>query len=162
MICYHQSFVTSFIDRTTGITLSIVLNGITGFWLFVMVYEVRKLWKLKTLVESLLDIVVLMTTFGSIVCLIIHFYISHSLNTILSYFYFLQLSLEIGDFAVIFAWVNLVFHLQIFPIFERLKNFSVAVSGILLKLITGFSMPLLVGFGLFFFFEIPTRIQPLV
>ena len=115
-----------------------------------MVYDVINVWKLKTKLESVLDILVLLTTFGSIVSLFIHFYINHSLETSLNDFYYLKLALEIGDFAVLAAWINLVFHLQIFPLFEQVKNFCLSVSWILLKLIIGFSLPLLVGFGLFF------------
>ena len=129
--------------------MSIALNSITGVLFIAMVYQVIKLRKLKTKFESVLDILVLLTTFGSIASLLMHFYINHSLNTSLNNFYYLQLSLEIGDFAVLLAWINLVFHLQIFPLFEQVRNFSLSVSWILIKLITGFSLPILVGFGLF-------------
>ena len=115
-----------------------------------MLYQVKTLWKLKDKVEKILDFLVFLTTLGSITFLIIHFIVNYIFKTSHKNFYYLQTSLEIGDFSVLFAWLNLVFYWQIFPIYKQVKNFTLSVSWILLKLISGFSLPILVGFGLFF------------
>ena len=124
-----------------------VINGVL---ICVMLYQVKTLWKLKDKVEKILDFLVFLTTVGSITFLVIHFIVNYVLETSPKNFYYLQTSLEIGDFSVLFAGLNLVFYFQIFPIYKQVKNFTLSVSWILLKLISGFSLPILVGFGLFF------------
>ena len=103
-------------------------------------------WKYVRSLENASDCLVILTTLISLIFLAIHF-ISFDLRD----FYYLQLGLEIGDFAVLFAWFNMLFHLaSTFPLVGNIIYFALSVSLILFNLILLYALPLLLGFGFFF------------
>ena len=96
--------------------------------------------------ENICDLIVLSTTLSSLITLTIHFSFYD-----LKYYDYLQRGLNLGDYALLFAWWNLLFHYaQTFPLVSNIIHYAISSSKILIFLILLLALPLLFSYGLFF------------
>ena len=96
--------------------------------------------------ENICDLIVISTTLSSLITLAIHFSFYD-----LKYYDYLQRGLQLGDYALLFAWWNLLFHYaQTFPLVSNIIHYAISSSKILIFLILLLALPLLFSYGLFF------------
>ena len=112
--------------------------------------EFWKMYKLKIKylsLENASDWLVIIFTLISLTYLAYHF---ATFDFHLGEFYFLQLGLEIADFAVFFSWLNVLYYLAAtFPLAGNIIYFAMSVSLTLYRLILLYALPILSAYGLF-------------